>query len=358
MFHRYGMVLVIAASVSAMTVSVTQAQISNVFNMPAGETSLQFVTVGDPGNAPDTAVMDDDTTGYGSVGYVYQMGKYDVTVGQYCQFLNAVAKTDTYGLYRQLMGTYEANIKITQTGSSGNYSYTVAGMARAANYPIFDVSWADAARFCNWLQNGQPVFPAGTAGEVAGSTETGAYSINGAVTDAAFLALTRNAGATYVIPTENEWYKAAYYKGGGTNAGYWNYSTQSNTAPHNTLPDAGNGANYYVGSTFTDPTNSFTQVGAFSESPGPYGTFDMDGDVFQWNDATLRGVQRGLRGGCWGDTFDSLESSCRWYGESPASDEDCGVGFRVAMVPEPSTIALWLVSAACLLGYAWRRRTA
>ena len=51
--------------------------------MPNGEASLQFVTVGGPGNAADPA------TGslYGSVGYTYQMGEYDVTVGQYCQFL-------------------------------------------------------------------------------------------------------------------------------------------------------------------------------------------------------------------------------------------------------------------------------
>ena len=69
----------------------------DVFNMPSGQTSLQFVTVGDPGNARDTVVMQfDGTTGYGSVPYVYQMGMYDVTVAQYCQFLNAVAKTDTY----------------------------------------------------------------------------------------------------------------------------------------------------------------------------------------------------------------------------------------------------------------------
>ena len=49
------------------------------------------------------------------------------------------------------------------------------------------------------------------------------------------MAITRNAGATYFIPSENEWYKAAYYKGGGTNAGYWLYPTKSNTAPSNVL---------------------------------------------------------------------------------------------------------------------------
>ena len=89
-WRRAGRLLVVAL-VLILTVSVAQA---DVFNMPAGQTSLQFVTVGDPGNAADTA-----TGCYGSVGYTYQMGKYDVTVGQYCQFLNAVAKTDTYGLY-------------------------------------------------------------------------------------------------------------------------------------------------------------------------------------------------------------------------------------------------------------------
>ena len=87
---------------AAMVVLAVTPARADVFNMPAGQTSLQLVTVGDPGNAADTAVMArewHDTTGYGSVPYVYNIGKYDVTVGQYCQFLNAVAKTDTYGLY-------------------------------------------------------------------------------------------------------------------------------------------------------------------------------------------------------------------------------------------------------------------
>ena len=139
----------------ALTASTVQAQ--GVFNMPSGETSLSFVPVGNPGNAPDPS------TGFGSVGYAYQMGEYDVTVGQYVQFLNAVAKTDTYGLY-STGGMYSLGmdadfptIKIARSGSSGGYSYSVAGgYSQAVNCPIFDVTWGDAARFCNWLQNGQP----------------------------------------------------------------------------------------------------------------------------------------------------------------------------------------------------------
>ena len=73
---------------------------ADVFNIPAGQTSLQFVTVGDPGNAPDTVVETNfGTSGYGSVNYLYQIGKYDVTAGQYTQFLIAVAASDPYGLW-------------------------------------------------------------------------------------------------------------------------------------------------------------------------------------------------------------------------------------------------------------------
>jgi hypothetical protein len=78
----------LTAALLASAVAAQADTIPNVFNMPAGDTSLQFISVGDPGNAADS------TTGLGAVGYTYQRGKYDVTLGQYCQFLNAVAKTD------------------------------------------------------------------------------------------------------------------------------------------------------------------------------------------------------------------------------------------------------------------------
>ena len=172
---------------TALAAAATSAR-ANVFNMPSGSTSLSFVSVGDPNNPPDTTVMLDGTSGYGSVSYVYQMGKYDVTMAQYTQFLNAVAKTDPYGLYNSGMATYYPTIAITQNGAAPNYSYTVTGSdGQAANCPIFDVSWGDAARFCNWLDNGQP-----TAAEGNGTTETGAYTLNGDVSN--LMTETRNAG--------------------------------------------------------------------------------------------------------------------------------------------------------------------
>ena len=92
------------------------------------------------------------------------MGKYDVTLGQYAQFLNAVAKTDTYGLYNWLMGaTRPFPFGISRSGGPGSFTYAVTGSAAGKdNMPVFDVTWGDAARFCNWLDNGQ-----GTASNVA-----------------------------------------------------------------------------------------------------------------------------------------------------------------------------------------------
>jgi formylglycine-generating enzyme required for sulfatase activity len=171
--------------------------------------------------------------------------------------------------------------------------------------------------------------------------------------------VTRNAGATYFIPSENEWYKAAYYN--PSNASYWLYPTQSNTGPSPMLSATGtNNANTYL----TDPTNDLTPVGAFAASPGPYGTYDMGGDVFQWNEANFDDF-RGMRGGDWNSGDDALASSNR-YGSSPSSLFDY-IGFRVASdpsgwepVPEPSSIVLLGIGAVSLLAYAWRmrRRTA
>ena len=76
-------------------------------------------------------------------------------------------------------------------------------------------------------------------------------------------------------------------------AGYWTYPTKSNTAPSNVLSATGtNNANYLASpiptlAIYTDPTNHLTPVGAFAASPGPYGTYDMGGDVWQWNEANF-----------------------------------------------------------------------
>ena len=135
---------IVVSAALALLITCGPSARADVFNMPAGQTSLDFVTVGDPGNVGDTAVMADDrSTGYGAVGYVYRMGKYDVTAAQYAQFLNAVAATDTYGLYTTDMENIPAafipGAGIVRNGSPGSYTYSV--QPGHENYPIATVYW-------------------------------------------------------------------------------------------------------------------------------------------------------------------------------------------------------------------------
>ena len=212
----------------------------------AAPVTYDLVPVGNAGNANDPA------TGnlYGGVAYDYQIGKYDVTIGQYTAFLNAVAATDTYSLYNANMGT-DQNIRgISRTGSPGSYSYSVIGPdgvvngQSGANRPITYVSWWDSARFANWVANGQP-----TGAQTSKTTENGAYNVNGATSGIAPArnVTNPNTGATptYVIPTENEWYKAAYYSPvlNSGSGGYYTYATQSNATPGNVIGSGANQAN-------------------------------------------------------------------------------------------------------------------
>ena len=124
---------------------------------------MDWVTVGNAGNAADS-------TGYGSVGYEYKISKYEVTAGQYTEFLNAVADTDTYGLYDTLMWADGYGCKIERSGSAGSYTYSVA--SDWADRPVNLVSWYDCLRFANWLHNGQP-----TGSQDAVTTEDGWLSV-------------------------------------------------------------------------------------------------------------------------------------------------------------------------------------
>lgn len=300
---------------------------------------IQTVPVGNVGNAPDSYNPYGDGN-FGSVGYAYNIGKYDVTAGQYAAFLNAVAKTDTYGLYSANMGAGNPawGCGIARSGSPGGYAYTTT---KNADFPVNYVSFWDAARFTNWLQNGQPT----NVGQVAGTTETGAYDLTvpGAISSNA---ATRTTGATWAVASEDEWYKAAYYdpnKNGTGNPGYWLYPTKSDSDPSNVLSATGtNNANYYDyygtgNGGFTDPVNYLTPVGAFSSSPSAYGTYDEGGDVFQWNDTSIIGSCRGVRGGSFGNVH-YLQSGYRDV-DDPAF-EHSGIGFRVVALPEPASLAV------------------
>jgi len=348
------------ARFSLRAFSLWPAALACLVAAPAGAVSIDMVTVGNAGNANDTA------GGYGSVAYDYQIGKFDVTIGQYTAFLNAVAATDTYSLYNSSMGT-DLNIAgISRTGGSGSYTYSVLG---SANRPITYVSWFDSARFANWMANGQP-----TGSQTSTTTENGAYDVNQATSGNAVAknAINPNTSAapTFFIPNENEWYKAAYYSpsyGGAGVGGYYAYATQSNTIQGNVVGSAANQANCNNGvysvtqlGSYSSSQNYLTDVGAFTNSGSFYGTFDQSGNVFRWNDLDgAPGSSRGLRGGSW--NYDAFYASSSYGLSLDPSNEYSGVGFRLASpvgVPEidPNGLSAVLGLIVGGLGLLERRR--
>jgi sulfatase modifying factor 1 len=279
---------------------LTFAACAALITSASASVTIDWVTVGNAGNAADPM------TGFGAVAYEYKIGKYEVTNAQYVAFLNAKAATDPYGLYW--------HTGITRSGSSGSYTYSVS--SSLVNDPVVNVSWYNAARFTNWMSNGQ--------GD--GDTENGSYSLLGATSGL----ITVNTGAKIYIPTENEWYKAAYYN--PANATYSLYPNGQNTI---TAADAN--YNSSVGST--------TDVGTYSADPSSYGTFDQGGNVWEWNDAVI-GSNRGMRGGSW---YDSGGLNTSNLGQNYPQAKMITLGFRLASVPEPSSALLSIAAGGIIL---------
>ncbi|MCC6641925.1 MAG: SUMF1/EgtB/PvdO family nonheme iron enzyme [Deltaproteobacteria bacterium] len=262
----------------------------------------------------------------------YRIGKYEVTNAQYAEFLNKVAATDTNALYNTKMDSDATVGGITRSGVSGSYSYSVK--PGFASKPVTYVSFWDAARFSNWLQNGQP-----TGLQTSLTTEDGAYTL----TPAAIAAnsVLRNAGASVFVPSESEWYKAAYYD--PIAALYYEYPTGTNVPTGCVGPggDTGNSANcrYFVG--------ALTDVGAYALSKSPNRTFDQGGNVWEWNEQIkYYGSSRGARGGAWHGGSVGLAAG-ESYGDGPPNEYDY-LGFRVASIPEPSTGLLVLTGLGSL----------
>ena len=315
---------------------------------------IETVPVGNVGNVGEQSrLIISDSTYYGAVNYEYNIGKYEVTAGQYCEFLNAVAATDTYELYNTDMdvnNAYSRGCNIVRSGSPGSYTYSVAG--DWANRPVNYVSWGDAARFANWLHNGQP-----TGVQDLSTTEDGAYDLTGTHQyydpihygglGSALMAVTREPDWTWAIPTEDEWYKAAYHKNDGNTDNYFDYPTSNDSRPSSALtdPDPGNNATFYYdayGYTIGGPYYR-TEVGAHENSDSPYGTFDQGGNVYEWNEA-ITGSRRGVRGGSFddyggGDVYDGAYDLRALAGRimSPAHVH-IDVGFRVVQFSEPATV--------------------
>ena len=253
--------------------------------------NIDFVAIGDAGNAGDTRGAA-SPSGAGSVAYGYSIGKYEITNGQWDTFVSAAG---------------------APTGNPSN-AYDESASWTGTDVPTNEVSWYEAAQFCNYL--------------TTGDKSQGAYQWSGNNTNPGdFTSIDRDSaistyGMVYVIPTEDEWYKAAYYTGSG-------YSTYANGT--DTAPVAGVDTNY-------DSASAPWEVGNGTIEQND--TFDMMGNVFEWNETLMVGSNRGIRGGSHIYNGGSYVISSSYRDQYYPSGDQHYIGFRVASVPEPCSLVL------------------
>jgi formylglycine-generating enzyme required for sulfatase activity len=358
-----------------------------------GEVTFDWATVGNPGNAADTLTMSkgpglggaspDYTSGYGAVGYTYSIAKHNVTNAQYVEFLN---KVDPSGTSTTLFITNMTNAGSLGAAGTGGIDRN-PGAASGSKYsvksgqghfPVVHINWARAARFVNWLANGQG----------SGGTETGVYDVSGILANGFATPPSRAVNAQFFLPSENEWYKAAYYDptlNSGT-GGYWQYGTRSNTAPSSAgPPGSANAANIgagtdgqsggtlaataaTTGASFNTSTIYLTNVGAYTSAQSAYGLYDLDGLVYNWTEATRENPSFAgqmlpiFRGGSW--RYNEGAAGAAYRNTQNGAGVNTGQyqfwGFRVATVaavPEPSACAIACAGILCSSWLAYRRRS-
>lgn len=317
--------LVLGAALCCLSASATLAATVD-FGSGLNQFSIEFVPIGNPGNAADTTGVPNPA---GSVGYAYNMGKYEISRDMILKASNA--------------GGLDLTLQdMTSWGGNG------------ANQPATGVSWNEAARFVNWLNTSQGYSPAYKFAVAPGG---GGYSANADLVlwspgDSGYNAANqfRNSLAHYFLPSADEWYKAAFYD--PNSAVYYDYATGSNTAPTAVASGTAAGTAVFAGQSGPAP---FNQSGGLS----PYGTMGQNGNFYEMEESTFdllnnnpSGV-RGVRGGNFQTSVIFLPAPIRFSGATTA-EVFVDIGFRVASVeavPEPSTITGIVLSIAGVVFY-------
>ena len=317
----------------------------------ASGVTIDYVAVGNPGNPANT-------NGWGTVAEAFMISKLETTNAQYVEFLNKVdtAGTNPNGIYNSQMASDALGGITFNAAAAAGSKYAVKPGAppsspAGTNYgamPVDFVTWFSAARFANWLQNGQRAD--------AASMERGSYQLDSQLSGT-IVARSPGSGSQVVLPSRDEWYKSAFYNG----IGYTLYpcnanNPMTNTVTNLTLPCAAN-----FGGPDT-PTVGPINVGSYVNSPSAYGLYDIFGNIAEYSDTagTLSDASRvQVFGGSWATPVHDMmlwNSAAPPVFRSPTTATG-QVGFRVAVVqavPEPDVaVALGAVLgglAACRRG--------
>lgn len=274
----------------------------------ASQVTFDWVVVGDPGNACDPQSFGC----HGAVNYDFRIATFEVTNAQYAVFLNAKAASDSLALYNTNMAGGFGGI--ARSGTDGSYTYTA--ISGRENRPVNFVSYFDAVRFANWMHNGQ--------GD--GDTETGAYTLLGGTPLPSNELVGRNANATVFVPSDDEWYKAAFYD---TGAGlYYDFPTGTDSQIVCSAPTAApNTANCGV------VVGTSVNVGSYTGSPSPNGTFDQGGNVWEWNEELIVLDHRAFRGAFYNRPAEDLGANdVNNLDYDEPLHERSSLGFRLASI--------------------------
>ncbi|NBU72826.1 MAG: hypothetical protein EBS53_15520, partial [Bacteroidetes bacterium] len=269
--------------------------ITKTFGSGTNQFSIDFVTIGNPGNPADTTGHPNPV---GSVGYVYYIGKYEVS-----------------------RGVLE---KANAAGGLGIGMWDMQGWGFGSNgpkQPATGMSWFSIARFVNYLNTS-------TGYHIAYKFDANNNFQPWTIGEPGFNASHpyRNSLAKYVIPDSDEWYKAAYGSPGGA---WFNYATGSDAIP-NPVTNGTNSSTAVYNQWIHSGPAAVDDAGGLSA----FGTMAQTGNVWEFTETHVPGPDdpREVRGGQWTQpSTDVISSSYQHVYAANGGHPD--IGFRIAMVP-------------------------